>query len=560
MEKSLSILLSWLEAEAQCSPDETSLSLLLSKTRDALRNHQNVRIRGVIHGCHQWLQFGDKGPKFFFNLLKQKNIRENIDTLLVDGVPITNLGDISEAFASFYQNLFSSKDNSHSKARRSRFLSIIPQRISREDVVSLDQAINIGEIVRAIHSLKDGKASGPNGLPAEFYKSNIDWIAQDLLDVYTEALVNGSLGSDINRGIIKLIPKDGDKTLMKNWCPITLLNVSYKILSKALATRLENILPKFISSTQTSFIKGRYILENLITSWEAMEWERFSEQNSAMLLLDFEKAYDRIEWDFVLSMLKAFGFPASFCNMVKVLFQDASALIEINGSLSSTISLSRSIRQGCPLAPALFIIASEALGFLLKDNSLSPCIRSIMLPDDSQLLNLQFTDDTSLFLELSKTNFENLHLKFQDFSDITGAKISQAKSILLGWDDTPPDWITQTGFQWEGPNKIVRYLGIPLSLPPLKTCGLGSRKKSLRNFSNGTEGIYISLADSKSVKIFYLPIAFITLLPRCSLTTKSTKSKRLSGSSSGPMVKVGGKNRLSTRNGALLANLLEAWG
>ena len=82
---------------------------------------------------------------------------------------------------------------------------------------------------------------------------------------------------------------------MKNWCPITLLNVSYKILAKVLASCLVNILPKFICSTQTSFIKGRYILENLITNWEAMEWANSSNQHAAMFLIDFEKAYDRVE-------------------------------------------------------------------------------------------------------------------------------------------------------------------------------------------------------------------------------------------------------------------------
>lgn len=191
------------------------------------------------------------------------------------------------------------------------------------------------------------------------------------MEIYEEAFNQGSLGTDINKGITKLLPKDGDKALIKNWSPITLLNVSYKSLAKILALRLENVLPKFICSTQTGLIKRKYILENLITSWQAMEWAKISNQDVAMFLVDFEKAYDRVEWRFILMMLEAFGFPKEFCQFVQVLLKDASAQMEINGSLTQAFKLGKSIRQGCPLAPALFVIASNALFYLLRDDNLS---------------------------------------------------------------------------------------------------------------------------------------------------------------------------------------------
>lgn len=160
-----------------------------------------------------------------------------------------------------------------------------------------------------------------------------DWIVDDLFLVYKEALERRSLGKNINKGIIKLLPKEGDKTLIRNWRPITLLNVSYKILAKVLAKRFVNILPKFIN-TQTGFIKGIYILENLITSWEAMEWEKASDQEATMVLLEFEKAYDRVEWAFIRLMLEAFSFLETFCNMVVTLFRDVVAQVDVNDSLT----------------------------------------------------------------------------------------------------------------------------------------------------------------------------------------------------------------------------------
>ena len=151
------------------------------------------------------------------------------------------------------------------------------------------------------------------------------------------------------------------------------MNVVYKILAKVLAIRIEKILPNIINSTHTGFVKGRYILENLITCWEAMNWAKASSQDCAMLLIDYEKAYDRIEWGFIMMMLEALGVPTHYYRMVSILLFGAKAAVEINGVRSEFFSLTRSIRQGCPLAPSLFVIASDSLHYLLNYSSLSIC-------------------------------------------------------------------------------------------------------------------------------------------------------------------------------------------
>ena len=113
--------------------------------------------------------------------------------------------------------------------------------------------------------------------------------------------------------LIKLLPKDGDKLQVKNLRPITLLYRSYKVIAKLLANRIAKVLDGIIFVTRTRFIKGKFKLKNLVTSWEAMHWAKADNQNSAMILLDFEKAYDKIEWHFVIAMLKQFGFRDYFC-------------------------------------------------------------------------------------------------------------------------------------------------------------------------------------------------------------------------------------------------------
>lgn len=229
-------------------------------------------------------------------------------------------------------------------------------------------------------------------------------------------------------------------------------------------------------------------MENLVTSWESMEWARTSNQDAAMFLVDFEKAYDRVEWDFILMMLQALGFPNEFSDYVRILLKDVSAMIEVNGTLSQPIPLSRSIRQGCPLVLVLLVIASNAPFYLLRDDTLSPRVHGITLSDNSELLNIQFANDTSLFLELSRQNIDSLNLKIDTFSKASRARISSSKSILLGWKDEPPEWLQQDGCSWGGPNMIVKYLGIPFSTSPslrdMWTWDKGKIYKKLNKWDN----------------------------------------------------------------------------
>ena len=137
-------------------------------------------------------------------------------------------------------------------------------------------------------------------------------IGSDLLQVYKEALVSGSLGSMLNKGNIKFIPKPEDPKMITNWLPITLLNVSYKTIVKALGLKVWPLLPLIIRPEQIGFIMGRYILDNVIIIWEGMEWARSSNHDTIFIKIDFKKAYDRIEQNFIIDILDALGFGPIF--------------------------------------------------------------------------------------------------------------------------------------------------------------------------------------------------------------------------------------------------------
>ena len=132
-------------------------------------------------------------------------------------------------------------------------------------------------------------------------------------------------------------------------------------------------------------------------------------------------------------MLKGFGFPKKYCDWIKILFNEASIVIDVNGNLSEPIKLKMSIRQGCLIAPLLFVIAADAMFYVLRASELGPPVKGISLPNMDELINVQFADDKSLFLGLTKENFDNAIRRLDFFCKAFRYKIVPAKSTILGW-------------------------------------------------------------------------------------------------------------------------------
>ena len=148
----------------------------------------------------------------------------------------------------------------------------IPQKIDPGYSLYLDRILSLEDIERAVFCMKPYKSPGVDGLPAEFYQIMWNYIKDDFYMLYLEAFHKGSLGNDINRGLIKLIPKGRNENTIAGWRPITLLNTSYKIIAKALAMRIKPVVQSIVRPEQTGFIKGRFILDNLMLAWETIEW------------------------------------------------------------------------------------------------------------------------------------------------------------------------------------------------------------------------------------------------------------------------------------------------
>ncbi|GBG81321.1 hypothetical protein CBR_g31996 [Chara braunii] len=163
-------------------------------------------------------------------------------------------------------------------------------RVSEEARIWLDRPVTEEELGATLRCMARGKAPGDDGLPVEFFESCGEALKADLVEMYNAIQAGGRLGKSMTRGIISLLFKKGERNEVRNWRPISLLNVVYKILAKTLANRLANYLPCIVHRDQGAFVLGRSIFENVVIAIEALKLIEKEESNTAVLLLDLEKA------------------------------------------------------------------------------------------------------------------------------------------------------------------------------------------------------------------------------------------------------------------------------
>jgi hypothetical protein len=196
-----------------------------------------------------------------------------------------------------------------------------------------------------------------------------------------DSICNGRLSPGVTDGVIALLHKGGSRSLLNQWRPITLLNTSYKVFAKTLQLRLQSILMEIISPDQFAFLTLRFILNNIFLTQETISIAKKTNQPLVFLKLDFSKAYDRVELDFLFQVLLRMGFPSNFVDMIKLLFRRVQACVSINGRTTRKFKIEQGVKQGCPVASYLFLVIGEILNECIKWEVALDHIRGITFPD-----------------------------------------------------------------------------------------------------------------------------------------------------------------------------------
>ncbi len=361
--------------------------------------------------------------------------------------------EILEEEEKYYKMLYSKPDNQIIDTNLFQHPDI--PKLSQEDLEICDATITLEELGKALRNLPNNKTPGTDGLTSEFYKFfwvNIkDLVFSSLKYAYT----NGSLSIEQRRGILALIPKkDKDFRKLKNWRPLTLLNTDYKILTKLLAARLQKVIAKLIKKDQTGYIKGRYIGENIRTLYDMVEISSIYNLPGMVVTLDFEKAFDSVSWDFLLKSLQAFGFGPIFSSWIKTLYTGPQICVMNNGYNSQFFSISRGIRQGCPISALLFILVVEIMAIHIRGNS---DISGIRYSEKDEVIISQLADDTTLFLSDTQSLINSIAF-ITKFGKSSGLKLNKDKTeaFWIGADMNKKE--KPLGLSWT--KDFIKCLGI----------------------------------------------------------------------------------------------------
>ena len=278
--------------------------------------------------------------KYFYLKEQQKQAKKHIKQLQNEKNEIlTTNTEILKECSQFYQNLYSKQQNCIET--QNEILTNLPNLMKNELNEQLTKPINKNEIKQAIYQMENDKSPGIDGIPVEFYKTFYDTLENDLIQLYNNILFIEKGITNTMQKAITLIPKKGDLNKLKYWRPISLLCTDYKILTKVLANRLKNILLQIISKEQTCSIPNRTIFNNLFLIRDTITLTK--EKNSILYLLqiDKEKAFDKIDHDFLYKTMTKMRFSNTFVQFIKILYQNNISFIANNGFLSTPIRLER---------------------------------------------------------------------------------------------------------------------------------------------------------------------------------------------------------------------------
>jgi len=276
--------------------------------------------------------------------------------------------------------------------------------------------------------MNPGKSPGNDWLTTALYKAIWKYIHAPLFCCYKEIMEEGEMAPSQKQSVIRLIRKKGkDDSLLKNWRPISLLNIDTKIFSKIIAMRIEGCLPEIIDINQSAFIKGRNIVEGIRTTDMIIEQLEKENRQGIIIGVDFLKAFDSVDHEYLVNILEAYGFPNMTIRMIKILYNGAESAIINHGITSTFFNLLRSCRQGDALSPFLFIISIDPLLRKLIQNPLNKGIKTAT----GTIKAISFADDLDNFTNDIDAAKSALDIIFR-FANLSGLHMNTAKSELLG--------------------------------------------------------------------------------------------------------------------------------
>ncbi|GKV29210.1 hypothetical protein SLEP1_g38156 [Rubroshorea leprosula] len=406
-----------------------------------------------------WLKEGDANTKFFHRCVKNRWRRNEISSIQIKDKRCVGVAEIKEQAAQYFEEMFAEE-----KWQRPKLDGIKFKQISQADNDLLMAAFSEEEIKSAVWDCDSTKSPGPDGFNFKFIKTMWEDLKPDIVGFIQEFHEQGRLVRGSNSSFIVLIPKVENPQRIEEFRPISLIGVMYKIVAKLLANRLRKVLDGVIGEQQMAFIEGRQLMDGVVIANEVIDEAKKKKMESFLFKVDFEKAFDKVCWEFIDYMLSRLGFNIIWRGWIQECLQSSMISVLINGSPTRQFRVGKGLRQGDPLSPFLFLIVAEGLNGLMSSAVEKELYKGVRIGNGATIVShLQFADDTIFFGEATEDNIRVVKCIMRIFEMASGLKINFGKSQLMGVE-VDNDWKDRMAciLCCKKGKFPFKYLGVPI--------------------------------------------------------------------------------------------------
>ena len=402
---------------------------LYTATKDAWKQYHGD-LQFDSHRMHH-----EKSTKIFFRPPRTQLYKVPISEALCHAYgPTTDPIEVQRIFVDHWEGVFRHDASSRpTTSQRDHLLQFLDCRISNTQRDLLDSPLQIEELAASIKAMTPNKAPGLDGFPAKFFQLAPRTFANILLYVFNDQLARGDMLGRHRKAAVALLYKNGDRRDPANYRPIALMSVELKILAKTLAFRMSQVMDDIIHNIQKAFVPGRRLHDHIHLLKSLQTHISHSDDTAYATFLDFSKAYDRVDWEFMFGCLTKANFGPIFISWIKLLYHNPMVIIMHNGHQSRPVYPTRGVKQGCPLSALLFVLTIEPLSSLLRRHPEF----GIDIPSFDAFIAALFADDVLLLSKNYTSLIQQLTL-VQLYCDGSGARLNRSKCKTLFLNDSKP--------------------------------------------------------------------------------------------------------------------------
>lgn len=411
------------------------------------------------------MNVGDLNTGVFHKAVRA-NLSKNVIHFLLDELHrrIYDSSALKSMVLDYYLSLLETANQDISPFTVEQIQDIHPFRCSSDLSAQLSAMPSDEEIRKTIFALPKSKAPGPDGFSVEFFLSSWDLVGADLINAVKDFFVNPILSRQVNSTVISLLHKVPGAAKLSEFRPISLCNIVYKIISKMIGSRLKLITPLAVQRNQVGFITGRLLCENVLLASELVaDFNKPGEISRGCLQIDITKAYDNVDWKFVLNILEAFELPEVFITWIRSCVTSPHYSVALNGELVGFFPGEKGLRQGDPISSSLFVLAMDILSKSLDRAArnavfgIHPCCSYPLIT------HLCFADDMLIFFDGSSDSLREIIDLLNAFYSGSGLQLNLSKTGLFldGGNHSVIRELAENFGLSQG-SLPVRYLGLPL--------------------------------------------------------------------------------------------------